>query len=65
MAGVQFATALTLLFISQVYKEVDNCCRALSERLEDQPYFFGSRSGLEIHFKDKFRFSDGHQDSLT
>ena len=29
--------------IDDVYNEVDNCCRALSERLENGQYFFGSR----------------------
>lgn len=29
--------------LDEVYQEVDNCCNALSERLENQPYFFGNR----------------------
>uniref|UniRef100_A0A2P2I705 Metaxin-2 n=1 Tax=Hirondellea gigas TaxID=1518452 RepID=A0A2P2I705_9CRUS len=28
--------------LQEVYGEVDNCCRALSERLENQPFFFGN-----------------------
>ncbi len=28
---------------SQVYKEVENCCQALSERLDDQPFFFNNK----------------------
>jgi len=32
-----------LCWFAQVYQEVENCCNALSERLENQPYFFGNR----------------------
>lgn len=28
--------------IEEVYSEVDNCCRALSQRLENLPFFFGN-----------------------
>ena len=27
----------------QVYEEVDNCCAALSNRLDDQRFFFNNR----------------------
>lgn len=29
--------------LDEVYKEIENCCSALSERLENRPYFFGDR----------------------
>jgi len=29
--------------LEEVYQEVDTCCRALSERLDNSPFFFGSR----------------------
>jgi len=29
--------------LEEVFNEIDNCCRALSERLENSQYFFGSR----------------------
>jgi len=29
--------------MDDVYSEIENCCRALSERLESSPYFFGNR----------------------
>jgi len=29
--------------LEQVYAEVDNCCRALNQRLDNQTYFFGDR----------------------
>ena len=29
--------------VEDVYSEMETCCRALSERLENNPYFFGSR----------------------
>jgi len=29
--------------IEDVYNEIENCCRALSERLDNSQYFFGSR----------------------
>ncbi|KAF2347705.1 Metaxin glutathione S-transferase domain [Trinorchestia longiramus] len=33
--------------LKEVYGEVDNCCRALAERLENKPFFFG-KSGTEL-----------------
>jgi metaxin len=29
--------------IEEVYSEVETCCKALSERLDSSPYFFGSK----------------------
>ena len=29
--------------LEEVYTEVDNCCQALSERLENQRYFFNNK----------------------
>ena len=29
--------------MEDVYGEVETCCRALSERLDNSPFFFGSR----------------------
>ena len=29
--------------VEDVYSEMETCCRALSERLENSPYFFGNR----------------------
>ena len=29
--------------LEEVYSEVDNCCHALSERLDDQAYFFNNK----------------------
>lgn len=37
------ALGWTVKTLEDVYQEVDTCCRALSERLDNSPYFFGSR----------------------
>ena len=29
--------------LEEVYKEVENCCQALSERLDSQQYFFNNK----------------------
>eukprot|EP00091_Calanus_sinicus_P009924 TRINITY_DN23047_c0_g1_i1.p1 TRINITY_DN23047_c0_g1~~TRINITY_DN23047_c0_g1_i1.p1 ORF type:complete len:106 (+),score=32.15 TRINITY_DN23047_c0_g1_i1:155-472(+) len=29
--------------LEDVYAEIETCCRALSERLDNSPYFFGSK----------------------
>lgn len=29
--------------LADVYKEVENCCQALTDRLEDKAYFFGDK----------------------